>query len=69
MAPQTEHFVVETIHEGSDWAVRPASPEEVAEALLEPDEEWTMSLADARKLAAESAREMGCRWFDFSEEA
>lgn len=53
-------FVVAMIHEGSDWSVREATPEEMA------DDEEKLTLAEARDLASRSAAEFGCRWFDLT---
>lgn len=58
-------FVVESIHEGTDWCVRRATVQEIAEE--ERDREgWAMPYDDAVALARESARSDQCRWFDFS---
>lgn len=54
-------YVVQTIHEGSDWAVVEASDEEMADA----DDE-TLSLEDARELGLSTAREMGCGFYDLT---
>lgn len=58
-------FVVASIHEGSDWCVRRATAEEIAEERA-TGEGWAMSYETAVALARESARSHGCRWFDFS---
>jgi len=58
-------FVVATIHKGSNWCVRRANATEVAEERATGDG-WAMPYKDAVALARETAREHGCRWFDFS---
>jgi hypothetical protein len=58
-------FVVESIHDGTDWCVRRATAAETAEEEAK-GEGWAMSYESAKALARESAREHGCRWFDFS---
>ena len=68
MAPKlkkSDLFVVETIHEGTDWCVRRATATETAEEHAQ-HEGWAMPYEDAVTLARASAREHRCRWFDFS---
>lgn len=58
----TAGFVVAMCHEGTDWCVRIATAEEIAD----PEEE-TSTYAEAVEQAAAVAREMGTNWYDFSE--
>lgn len=58
-------FVVESIHNGSDWCVRRATLAEIEEQRL-GGEGWAMCYEDAVALAKQSAKEYKCRWFDFS---
>lgn len=58
-------FVVESIHEGTNWCIRRATVQEVDEEHRSGDG-WAMSYDSAVTLAREAARRDGCRWFDFS---
>ena len=55
-------YVVSTCHDGSDWCVRNATAEEMAD---EADEK--LPLEEARDWASQCANEHGCNWFDFTE--
>ena len=56
-------YVVTTCHEGTDWCVREATAEEMADPFGK-DELWT--LAEAREGAARTASELGSRWYDLT---
>lgn len=62
LAPEvktSDLFVVETIHDGTDWCVRRATTAEVTK--------WSMmSYETAASRARTLALRDGCRWFDFS---
>ena len=58
-------YVVESIHDGTDWCVRRATAQETAAERAE-GQGWAMSYESAAALARESAHRDGCRWFDFS---
>ena len=52
-----QRFVVRACHDGTDWGVYAAGPD---------DDDETLTLAGARDLASKTAKDHGCRWFDFS---
>lgn len=60
MSTNEKRYVVSTCHDGTDWCVRDATDEEVIEG------EWVSDHRDALDLAASTAAEYGCRYYDFS---
>jgi hypothetical protein len=60
-----ELFVVSSCHEGTDWCVRKATLQEALDEARDR-QGWAMPYDDATDLAARQARELGCRWYDFS---
>jgi hypothetical protein len=63
--PRDRLFVAETCHDGGDMCVRRATLEEITTEIVE-GEGWAMPYREAVVVAKRSAREMKCRWFDFS---
>lgn len=60
-----ELFVLEAIHNGTDWGVRRATRAEAAEEHRH-HEGWAMPYAQAVEGAKENAKRYKCKWFDFS---